>query len=196
MPALRVREPSDQAVEAGRYSGQRRSFKNTANFTENKIVIELLVFPHRGIGPFVLGASRGSIVLAVGHPNHVEKTTDSCSVPQEEWHYNTLGVRLNFSEEHDWRLGSISASGRHAVINGVRFIGRHITDLDTLCCSAGIGDLGPDGEYDEYGSCYWSESSGLMLWIESRHVVSLHIFLKYDASGIQPCWPAMNEFPA
>lgn len=103
-------------------------------------MVELLVFPHRGIGPFVLGSSRSSIVLAVGNPDYVETTTDS-SVPQEEWHYDRLNVRLTFSGEHNWRLGSISALGSHAVFNGVRFIGRHTTDLGGLCDSAGIGDL-------------------------------------------------------
>jgi hypothetical protein len=162
---------------------------------KDTIVVELLVFPHRGIGPFVLGTSRSSIVLAVGNPDYVETTTDS-SVPQEEWHYDRLNVRLTFSGEHNWRLGSISALGSHAVFNGVRFIGRHTTDLGGLCDSAGIGDLLPDGDYGEYGSCYWSESLGFMLWIESGYVVKLHLFPKFDATGNQPCWPAMDEFPA
>jgi hypothetical protein len=158
-------------------------------------MVELLAFPHRGIGPFVLGALRGSIILIVGNPDYVETTTSGNSVAEEEWYYNKLGVTLKFSEEEDWKLSSITALGSQTILNGVRFIGTHEINFDTLCSFAGIDDLRPDGDYGEYGSCYWSESLGLMLWVEAGYVVKIHLFPKYDATGNQPIWPVINEFP-
>lgn len=149
---------------------------------------ELLIFPFRGVGPFALGSSREAVTLAVGRPALVE-TSEIAGAMLEEWHFDQFHITLSFMAEDGWKLSGIGVHGSNATLNGVRFVSQPTADLQTLCMAAKIHDMRPDGDYGEFGTCYFSESAGLMLWAVDDHVTKLDIFPRYDDLGNQPYWP-------
>jgi hypothetical protein len=151
-------------------------------------MVELLIFPYHGVGPFVLGSSRQAVTLAVGRPDSVE-TTEVAGNLHEEWHFDQLHIKLSFAADDDWKLFGIGVYGSNAVLNRIRFISQPTAHLVALCEAAQIWDMRQEEDFGEFGICYFSESLGVMLWAVDGYVTTLNIFPKYDEAGNVPCFP-------
>lgn len=157
-------------------------------------MIELIIFPQRGIGPFVLGSSREDVIRMVGAPDSIELAQPLLQNDRkEDWHFSRFSITLSFAEDDDWKLASLTAKANNCVLNGVRFIGQPVSKIQELCVFAGITDLVADGDYDEFGAAYSSKAFTLMFWIAESHIFNITVFPEYDNSGSAPHWPHVER---
>jgi hypothetical protein len=136
--------------------------------------------------PFVLGMTRRQLSAAIGDPSSIELLSFGAGSSKERWLYATHRVEVSFSEDHEWRLSSVSVDNPDATIRGIRFIGCPAERLFALAESVGIDDVVQDGEHGIFGTCYGSERFGLQFWEHKGRVVRITLFPGYDESGNAP----------
>ncbi|HEX7642067.1 MAG TPA: hypothetical protein VF472_07620 [Burkholderiaceae bacterium] len=147
--------------------------------------------PFHGVAPFVLGMQRAQVEALAGKPDAISNESFLDDLNQESWLYEEAGVVLDFVEDEEWRLGSITIESSSVALNGVRLVGTPADKLPGAAVAAGIADLTPSDESDESGTCYESDTFGLMIWVANGVVVNFTLFPKYDESGEHPVWPAL-----
>lgn len=145
--------------------------------------------PFYGFDPFVLGRSREQIKAAAGAPDSISNDSFLEGSAQESWRYHSTGVELDFLEDEDWRLASITVDSPAISLNGACFVGMAAARLIEAAGAAGIADLALAEDIEGDGSCYLSDAFGLMIWVANDVVVNLTLFPEYDETGERAIWP-------
>lgn len=145
--------------------------------------------PFIGISPLILGMSRENVRSLVGSPDTIESTELSVGEPEETWFYRSTQLSVSFRGGDDWRLSSITTESPCTSINGVALVGNDVNLLVETLARAGISDLKMTDDFNEFGRCWQSEGSGLMLWAIEGRVNRATLFPEYDVTGDIPQWP-------
>jgi hypothetical protein len=77
----------------------------------------------------------------------------------------------------------------NTTLNGIQFIHQPVSQLQASCEAAEIFDVRQDGNYREFGVCYFSENVQMMWWVVEGRVFKLDLLPQFDTTGIHPCWP-------
>ena len=145
--------------------------------------------PFFGISPLILGMSRENVRSLVGTPDTIESTELSAGEPDETWFYRSTQLSLSFTGRNDWRLSSITTESPRVTISGVALVGSDVNSLVEVLAQVGISDLTLTDDFNEFGQCWQSEGSGLMLWAIEGRVNRATVFPEYDVTGEVPLWP-------
>lgn len=145
-----------------------------------------------GFEPFVLGRTREQIKAAAGTPDAISKEVFLEGSAQETWRYEGVGVELDFVDDEDWRLASITIESTAITLQGTGFVGMKEEQLAPAAIAAGIPDLALTDDFAENGKCYDSDACGLTIWVLNGTVSNLTLFPQYDEAGEHPIWPAAN----
>lgn len=97
--------------------------------------------PSFGLGCVKFGISRKEAEELLGKPNEIEKQDYSDSEHTEAWHYDDLELSLEFEEEEDWRLVTISVSSEFYEFKGKKLIGIDEDKLMSLLKELNIDDF-------------------------------------------------------
>ena len=98
--------------------------------------------PGNGLGILKFGISREEAEKLLGKPNEIEEHaySDGDTAHSEAWHYDDLELSIEFDEEEDWRLVTISVSSDFYEFKRKKFIGLSESKLISLLKELEIDD--------------------------------------------------------
>lgn len=99
--------------------------------------------PGYGLGILKFGMTRNEVDELLGNPNEIEKHeySDSETELTEAWHYDDLELSLEFDEQEDWKLTTISVSSEFYKFKEKQLIGIDQNKLLLLLKELDIDDF-------------------------------------------------------
>jgi len=155
------------------------------------MIEKIIIKPLIGIEGLSLGITKEEARNILGPP-------DKCSVQDfkqdgshdEDWEYWKLGLKLTFSSEDNWLLGTIEVASKEATLAGHRLI--DLTEEQLLERLNQI-DITPTILEDDFMDLslrnFFCDKYSLTFWVQDGIVTSIAIFPKNDESGNTPLWP-------
>ena len=150
--------------------------------------IEHDIRPGVGFGPIMLGSREHDVSVILGDPPEVRDVDYGDGVNTRVWEFEMLGLSLSFSQDDDYRLGTITTSFEWATLGASRVVGLSETEL----LDGDFDGLGPptlDDDFQESGKNYAWDAVGLSCWVSDGKVESVSIMPLYDDTGNIPQWP-------
>ena len=155
------------------------------------MIHNLIIKPLIGIDGLSLGSKMTDVLKILGEPDNrtinrfgKDKSWDA------GWDYLNHGLKLTFSSDDNWLLGSITTDSADAELAGYYFIG---LDEKVFLKAVKAADIPPvilDDDFKELGSRNYScDELGLSFWVQDGTVSNITIFPEYDESGNIPLWP-------
>lgn len=126
-----------------------------------------------GLGNLKFGMDRNEVKKMLGEPNEIEKYsyTEKTENLTETWHYDDLELSLDFDEEDEWKLGTISVTSEFYKLKNRNLIGLNKNELLSVLNELKIEDL----EFEDWSSeespehtLIASDSLGINFWLDSE----------------------------
>jgi len=122
-----------------------------------------------GLGILRFGMNRDKVKQLLGTPDEI--TRDAIlEVENEAWHYDELDLSLNFDQEENWRLGTISVTNEFYVLENKKVIGLRKDDLIDFLDQLEIDDLELEDLSNEHSPNHVLISSDEMMlnfWLDN-----------------------------
>ncbi|MAG57162.1 MAG: hypothetical protein CMJ83_12790 [Planctomycetes bacterium] len=149
------------------------------------------VRPGVGIGALVLGMTEDEVRAMVGDPTAVDSEDFGDGIIVRTWGYDAQQLSLSFSEDDDFRLGTIASSCEWATLGDSRIVGLAEGELR----ATQFGALGPpvlDDDFEESWRNYVWDELNLSCWLSDGVVTSVTVMVLFDESGNVPQWPVRD----
>jgi len=152
------------------------------------------IIANKGLGTIKFGMNRSEVLTILSDPD--EKESDGLEVGEEysveAWHYDELGLSLQFDEEHDWKLVTMAISESAYTIEGEHVIGMNRLELINTLDKLNFGEVvieDDEANDDDNFLVVCALEENMNFWLESDEVSEIQWGPEYDEEKEQVIWP-------
>lgn len=148
------------------------------------------IIPFVGFGEIKFGQNMEAVKAILGEPEEAWEEEIIEGYSTHEFAYTDVGVQLSFSEDDDFRLGTISFMHKEFLFQGQAFIGLNEMDLMAAIAETDVDDLKLDEDFPEQNAKdYVADSIGLSCWLDEGEVTSVSLLPEHTEDGETVIWP-------
>ncbi len=147
-----------------------------------------------GLGDINFGISREELILKINEPDEIEELIyEHTNKKAELYHYDALGMSLEFSEEDDWKLTSMSVTSEDYMLNGYHILGKSKEDVFDILKKIHIGRiereefLDEEDDEDFNAELYVVKTKRLNFWFEDNTLIE--VFWEPLLKNNKVIWP-------
>lgn len=152
-----------------------------------------IIKPGLGLGTIKFGISRNEIKNILGEPDEKEKYSDQSDMDDmtETWHYDDLELSIEFEEEYDWKLVTISITSDFYEYKSKKLIGLSKQELIQFLEEQNINDFVFENDTSEESPDHeliTSDILGINFWFDEGKISEIQwgpLFINDDTID----WP-------